>query len=88
MAPTIKLKDSDKVRLDELRAKLLLNGINYKQEELLSKLLDLGESFLLDINSIPMKRLSEDEKDKILSRGYKMGFSSEDSIDTDVYGVN
>lgn len=80
------MKDDDKVRLDELRAKLLLQGINLKQEELLTRLLDLGENFLLDINELPMKKLSEYEKTEIRSRGYKMGLTSEESIDKEIYG--
>ncbi len=86
MASTIKMKDQDKKRLDELRARLLLHGINLKQEELLSRLLDLGENFLLDLNYLPMKKLSEREKEEIHSRGFKMGPSSEETIDKDLYG--
>lgn len=82
------MKENDKKRLDELRAKLLLNGINLKQEELLSKLLDLGENFLLDLNNLPMKQLSKKEKEKIMSRKYKMGQTSSRTIDEELYGGN
>ena len=86
MASTIKMKDKDKKRMDELRARLLLQGINLKQEELLSRLLDLGENFMLDLDNLPMKQLSEKDKDKIRSREYKMGVTSEETIDQDLYG--
>ncbi|MCY3415081.1 MAG: hypothetical protein INQ03_25745 [Candidatus Heimdallarchaeota archaeon] len=85
MASTIKMKEDDKRRLDELRANLLINGINLKQEELISKLIELGEIFLLDLNHIPMKKLSPSKKKKILSRGYKMG-SNSSTIDEELYG--
>lgn len=86
MASTIKMKDKDKKRMDELRARLLLQGINLKQEELLSRLLDLGENFMLDLDNLPMKQLSEKDKEKIRSREYKMGVTSEETIDQDLYG--
>lgn len=58
----MKLKDKDKERLDQLRAKLLLAGVNLKQEELLSWLIDLGEHFLPGLDQLQMKKLSEEEK--------------------------
>ena len=50
MASSIKLEDKDKERLDTLKAKLSFHGINLNQEQLFSKLLDLGENFLIDLN--------------------------------------
>ena len=88
MVSAIKVSAKDKMRLDELQAKLLLYGINLRQEELLSRLIDLGENYLLDLNSIPMKKLSEAEKEEIRSRGFNMGPSSEKTIDKDLYGDN
>ena len=88
MSSTIKMRADDKKQLDKLKAALLLNGISLKQEELLSRLVDLGENFLLDFDSVPMKKLSQEEKEKILSRGYKMGPTSSKTIDEELYGGN
>ncbi len=86
MAATVKLRDEDKERLDRLRAKLLLAGINLKQEELLSRLIDLGENFLLGLDRLEMNPLSEKEKKQILSREYRLGDKSWETIDQDLYG--
>lgn len=86
MASTIKMRGEDKKRLDQLRAKLLLAGIKMNQEDLLNKLLDLGENYLLDIDMIPMNKLSKSRKEEILTRGYDMGVTSEKTVDKDIYG--
>ncbi len=85
MASTVKLRDRDKKRLDELRAKLLLQGISLNQEELLAKLVDLGENFLL-IDTLPMRKLSQKKKESILKRGFDLGVTSEETIDSELYG--
>ena len=87
MAATIKMKDRDKERLDSLRARLLLNGIKLNQEELLSRLLDIGENYLLNLDNIPMKKITRKRKQEILSRAIDMGVNSEDTVDDDIYGA-
>ena len=86
MAVSVKLRDEDKERLDRLRAKLLLAGVNLNQEELLSRLIDLGESFLPGLDHLQMKELSEEERKQILSRKYKLGGGSWKTIDDELYG--
>ncbi|RMG30179.1 MAG: hypothetical protein D6732_16785 [Methanobacteriota archaeon] len=86
MAATVKLKDEDKKRLDRLRAKLLLAGVNLKQEELLSRLIDLGENFLPGLDQLQMKKLSGEEKKRIMARKYRLGGKSWKTIDQELYG--
>ena len=50
MASSIKVKNIDLERLETIRAKLSFNGMNLNQEELFSKLLNLGENFINDLN--------------------------------------
>jgi hypothetical protein len=87
MVKTIKLRDNDKIRLDQLRAELLLSGVNLNQEEFLSKLLDLAEKNLSTFKEFSFKELTPEKKAEILARGFKMGITSEESVDRDIYGV-
>ena len=86
MAKTIKLRDNDKKRLDQLRAQLLLRGIKLNQEEFLSRLFDLAEKNLSEFEEISMKELTPERKSELLARGFKMGITSEETVDQDIYG--
>lgn len=87
MVKTIKLRDVDKKRLDQLKAKLLLKGVKVNQEELLSQILDLAEKNLSELENVSMKNLTPERKVELLARGFKMGITSEETVDQDIYGV-
>ena len=84
MTVTLKMRNNDKERLDKLRAKLLLHGVKFNQEELIARLLDLGESYLPELTAQARKKPSGEIVDKIVSVSFDMGPSSAD-IDEDIY---
>lgn len=86
MTVTLKMRNDDKERLDRLRAKLLLQGVKLNQEELIAKLVDLGESYLPELTAQTRKKPSKKEIERIMSVSFDMGPSSENTIDEDIYG--
>ncbi len=86
MTVTLKMRNDDKERLDRLRAKLLLHGVKLNQEELIAKLVDLGESYLPELTAHTRKKPSKEEIERIMSVSFDMGPSSNETIDEDIYG--
>ena len=86
MTVTLKMRDNDKERLDKLRAKLLLHGVKLNQEELIARLVDLGESYLPELTVETRKKPSKKELNRIMAVSFDMGPSSENTIDEDIYG--
>ncbi len=86
MRASIKIRVEDKEKIDKLRAKLLLKGIKLSQEELLGKLIELGEKELLQMIEKSSTVMSRKKKKEILSRGYDLPVISAEEIDEIIYG--
>ncbi|MCY3411535.1 MAG: hypothetical protein INQ03_07895 [Candidatus Heimdallarchaeota archaeon] len=81
MATTIKISDESKEKLDRIRAKLLLQGKKYKQEELIDLVISMADANPVLVGDY--KGLSELEKEEFMSFTFKG--SSEKSIDEELY---
>jgi hypothetical protein len=86
MRASIKIRIEDKERIDKLRAKLLLHGIRLSQEELLAKLIDLGEKELLQLVEKSSLPVSKKRKEEILSRGFDLPVIEVEEMDEILYG--
>ena len=84
MATTIKISDTSKMKLERLRARLLLQGRKFKQEELIDFIILLAETSPLTLNKGEYKGLSKSEKDEFLGFTFKGG-NSDKSIDEEIY---
>ena len=84
MATTIKISDKSKEKLEKLRARLLLQGRKYKQDELIDFIITLAETNPLIINQSEYKGLSSKDQDKFFAFTFKGGRSSK-SIDEEIY---
>ena len=84
MATTIKISDKSKEKLEKLRARLLLQGRKYKQDELIDFIITLAETNPLIINQSDYKGLSSDKQNKFFEFTFKGGKSSK-SIDEEIY---
>ena len=86
MRTSIKIRIEDKERIDKLRAKLLLIGIKLSQEELLGKLIELGEKELLQVLEKQSTPMSKKKKEQILSRGFDLPVVRIEEMDEIIYG--
>ena len=86
MATTVKLSKELKERLEKLRAQFLIKGKKLKQEELLEILIRIGEISPLLLEREIYEPLSENDQQEILADTMKLGVSSEDTIDSELYG--
>ncbi len=85
MRANIKIRIEDKERIEKLRAKLLLIGVKLSQEELLGKLIELGEKELLQILEKPTP-MSKRKKEQILARGFDLPVVRMEEMDEIIYG--
>lgn len=86
MATTVKLSKELKIRLERLRAQFAIKGKKLKQEELLEILIRIGEISPLLLEREIYTPIPQDEQEKFLADTMKMGVSSEDTIDSELYG--
>lgn len=84
MATTIKIKNDTKERLDRLRARLLLQGKKFKQDELIDFIVKLAEMNPLILNQEDYKGPTSEEQDKFFSISFKASKTSK-SIDEELY---
>ena len=86
MATTVKLSHELKERLERLRAQFAIKGKKLKQEELLEILIRIGEISPMLLEREVYAPLSEEEQQEFLADTMKLGVSSEDTIDSELYG--
>ena len=84
MATTIKINDDTKKRLDRLRARLLLQGKKFKQDELIDFIVTLAEMNPLLLNQEVYKGPTTEEQNRFFSLTFKAGKTSK-SIDEVLY---
>jgi hypothetical protein len=86
VSSTVKLSKELKERFEKLRAQFMIKGKKLKQEELLEILISIGEISPLLLEREVYSPLPVDEQQKILQDKMKLGTSSEEDIDRDLYG--
>lgn len=84
MATTIKISNESKERLEKLRARLLLQGRKFKQDELIDFIISLAETNPIILNQSEYKGLSSKEQKRFFSFTFKAGKSAK-SIDEELY---
>ena len=84
MATTIKIRNDTKERLERLRARLLLQGKKFKQDELIDFIIKLAEMNPLLLNQEEYKGPTTEEQNQFFSITFKTGKSSK-SIDEELY---
>ncbi len=84
MPTTIKISDASKNKLEKLRARLLLQGRKFKQEELIDFVISLAETSPLILSKGKYKGLSKEERKEFLAFSFEGG-GSDKSIDEEVY---
>ena len=84
MATTIKISNESKERLEKLRARLILQGRKFKQDELIDFIISLAETNPIILNQSDYKGLSSKEQEKFFSFTFKAGKSTK-SIDEEIY---
>lgn len=84
MATTIKIRDDTKERLERLRARLLLQGKKFKQDELIDFIIKLAEMNPLLLNREEYIGPNSDEQKKFFSLTFKGGNNTK-SIDEELY---
>ena len=86
MATTVKIREIDKEKLDFIKARMLLKGIKLNQEELLGKIISIADTHPSLIDDESAIKLTDEEIDDKLKTSFKMGISSHETIDEDLYG--
>ena len=84
MATTIKIQNDTKERLDRLRARLLLQGKKFKQDELIDFIVKLAEMNPLILNQEKYQGPNSDEQNRFFSLTFKGGGGTK-SIDEELY---
>lgn len=84
MATTIKISNESKEKLEKIRARLLLQGKKFKQDELLDFIISLAETSPIILNQGEFKGLSNKQKKEFFAFTFDGG-SSEKSIDEEIY---
>ena len=84
MTTTIKISDESKIKLEKLRARLLLQGKKFKQDELIDFIISLAETNPIILNQEKFKGLTSTEQEKFFSFTFKSGHSTK-SIDEEIY---
>ncbi|MHA1521612.1 MAG: hypothetical protein ACTSRK_15645 [Promethearchaeota archaeon] len=84
MATTIKINNDTKERLDRLRARLILQGKKFKQDELIDFIVKLAEINPLIFNQGVYKGPTSEEQNRFFSSTFKTGKTSK-SIDEELY---
>lgn len=84
MATTIKISDESKEKLEKLRARLLLQGRKFNQEELLSFIISVAESSPILLSQGEYKGLASRQQKKFFDFTFKAG-TSEKTIDEEIY---
>lgn len=88
MATTVKIRKSDKERLDLIKSRMLIKGIKLNQEELLGKIITIAETHPSLIDDESATILTDEEIDNKLKSSFKLGKRSHETIDNDLYGEN
>ncbi|MHA2249035.1 MAG: hypothetical protein ACXAD7_01675 [Candidatus Kariarchaeaceae archaeon] len=84
MATTIKINDDTKERLDRIRARLLLQGKKFKQDELIDFIVTLTEMHPLLLNQENYNGPTSAEQNLFFSVTFKGG-KTKKSIDEEIY---
>ena len=84
MATTIKIRNDTKERLERLRARLLLQGKKFRQDELIDFIVTLAEMNPLILNQEKYQGPNSEEQRKFFSLTFKGGKVTK-SIDEELY---
>lgn len=89
MSTTVRIREEDKAKLDQLQAKITLEtGEKPSLEEVLHRLVELGEERELElVQQAQARSLTDNEKEKVLEATHDLGFPTrEEDIDDILYG--